>query len=953
MENSSSKISKRILDVIVSFILLLSIVLPSFINDNTMLEVNAISTDYPAELVHISTYDNSNNLNVSGITDNSSLKISSADGTQNENWRFDYVGKDTVGTFFKLVNQGSGRLLTPLDYKVSVNASCVLYGSESDKTQHWYITAVSNDTNGYGLYYKITNYINSNLALTNNNGNLILTEYCGTNNQKWLLNPAGLQGFGGYGTDMNGNIKSATIGGLLGETVEVSTFDELKEACSDSTPRTIVITKDISKTGTYTTDSNGRYQFKDARIYLYPNKTIIGSYGANSLYNVFFYTYPRDDYGRGDNIIIKNITISHDKELNNDNVWDFPDGYNYWIDHCTFVGHSDVNTASTGQVDWDKFLCFYQEADYITISDCSFGLHEYGLLLGYPSDTDNDLANYNNVPCVTLLSNHFNETLTRAPGLVRYGYYHSFNNFVENFNLGYTIHTAAKLYTENCYYDAGNYKGSIVNDDFTSNGSSISNQLEAQCYYTDSGSVAVNCYNNNNLANIKSKACTWRPSSNYTYKVLSSTDAKTYCVSYSGAQSSASNINYITFKNAGVPSAGYVELPNPNDSTYTSESFIEGSVYRIKNVNSGLYLNVTDNSAKNGANVEQSNTQDSLGSTWRLFSAGDGYYYIVSQLDDGASYVLDVTGKKSDNGTNIEIYKYGNADNQRFMLTKNEDDSYKIRTKISNGNSCIEVINAETTNGANVQEWEVNGENCQDWTLESVDNPGLEMDTDVVYTFQNKNSELVMDIVDGKMEDSANVQQWSLNGYDYQKWILKSFSGGQNYYYICSANDSNYVLYADGSLNGGNISIQAYSNKDSAMLFKFAKNLDGSYSIMTRASKDTKIIEVENASNEYGANIQQWEPNGGDCQKWNAVTEVATTSTTTIETNVTTSTITPTLIGDVNLDGKVTIIDILTMKKYILNCSTLTEQQIQMADIFEDSAVNTLDLIRLKQIIFQ
>lgn len=966
MRKGKNKLSSRVFSIITSFMLLLTSTLLLLQSNDAILQADAISVDYPAELVHISTYDNSNNLNISETTDNAALKLSSADGTHNENWRFDYVGNDSVGSYFKLVNQGSGRLLTPLHYKATANTSCVIYGSESDKTQHWYITAVSNDAGGCGLYYKITNYVDHNLALTNSNGSLTLTEYSGANNQKWLFNPAGLQGFGGYGKDLNGATKSATIGGLLGETVEVSTFDELKAACSDSTPRTIIIKENISKTGTYTVDANGRYQFKDARIYLYPNKTIIGSYGANSLYNVFFCTYPKDGYGRGDNIIIKNITISHDPDLNNDNVWDFADGYNYWIDHCTFVGHNDVNTASTGQVDWDKFLCFYWDADYITISDCSFGMHEYGLLLGYPSDTDSDLANYNNLPRVTLAENHFNQTLTRAPGLVRYGYYHSLNNFVENFNLGYTIHTAAKLYTENCYYDGGAYKGSVVNDDYTSNGSSISDLSKAQCAYTDSGSVAVNCYNSNNLKNVKSKACSWRPSSNYAYKAFSAADAKTYCASYSGAQSSALNMNYATFQKPGVPSAGYVQVPN-NDPAYIAANFTEGSAYMIKNVNSGLYMEVQDGKAANGANVQQWGAEASTAhNTWRFFSAGDGYYYIVSALDDGASYVLDIAGAKSDNGTNVGLYQYKASDNQKFMLTENSDGSYKIRTKVSGEASAIEAKDASATSGANIQEWEINGANCQNWMLEPVSNPGVVMDTSVVYSFQNVNSTLVMDVYDGTMKDNTNVQQWGANDCDSQKWVLKSFGSG-NYYYIRSLQDPSYVLCAESTVNGGNIDIVTYSTKNSAMLFKFTKNLDGSYSIMTRASMDTCLVEVADASKSSGANVRQWEPNANDCQKWNVVTETTTTATaqTTTTTAVTADTITettkstattttmtnPIVKGDVNFDGKISIADAVVLQKYLLACTSFTKEQFEIADLMEDGSVNGFDLGILRQML--
>jgi len=154
--------------------------------------------------------------------------------------------------------------------------------------------------NGEDLYHEITNYENSNLALTYQSASntITLENYSGAENQKFLLNTAGLQGFGGYAKDMNGQAKASTIGGLLGETIEVSTFDELQAACTSTEPATIVITNDISgKTGTSNYaistgyDGGNRYYCKDNYIYLQPNKTIIGSYGANTLHNVYFRTY--------------------------------------------------------------------------------------------------------------------------------------------------------------------------------------------------------------------------------------------------------------------------------------------------------------------------------------------------------------------------------------------------------------------------------------------------------------------------------------------------------------------------------------------------------------------------------------------------------------------------------------------------------------------------------------
>lgn len=51
---------------------------------------------------------------------------------------------------------------------------------------------------------------------------------------------------------------------------------------------------------------------------------------------------------------------------------------------------------------------------------------------------------------------------------------------------------------------------------------------------------------------------------------------------------------YLRYAVAGVPSASYTESP----SAPLAELFAEGSAYRIRNVNSGLYLQVAGAAAK-------------------------------------------------------------------------------------------------------------------------------------------------------------------------------------------------------------------------------------------------------------------------------------------------------------------------------------------------------------------
>lgn len=52
--------------------------------------------------------------------------------------------------------------------------------------------------------------------------------------------------------------------------------------------------------------------------------------------------------------------------------------------------------------------------------------------------------------------------------------------------------------------------------------------------------------------------------------------------------------------------------------------------------------------------------------------------------------------------------------------------------------------------------------------------------------------------------------------------------------------------------------------------------------------------------------------------------------------------------GDVNSDGKVNVIDVLTLKKYLFNISVFTSNQKKAADISGDGTINIFDLVMLK-----
>lgn len=154
--------------------------------------------------------------------------------------------------------------------------------------------------------------------------------------------------------------------------------------------------------------------------------------------------------------------------------------------------------------------------------------------------------------------------------------------------------------------------------------------------------------------------------------------------------------------------AAPVDPPTPpTPAEPTAATLREGAVYMLKNVNSGLYLEVANGAAENGANLQQWGADSAAAhNTWRVKSAGDGYYYLYSQVGDKITYLMDTSGGKADNGTNLALWTKSSREYaQQYLFSLNEDGSYTIYTGASDKKSCVEVENASKSSGANVQQW--------------------------------------------------------------------------------------------------------------------------------------------------------------------------------------------------------------------------------------------------------
>ncbi|WP_254764299.1 RICIN domain-containing protein [Natrinema marinum] len=120
----------------------------------------------------------------------------------------------------------------------------------------------------------------------------------------------------------------------------------------------------------------------------------------------------------------------------------------------------------------------------------------------------------------------------------------------------------------------------------------------------------------------------------------------------------------------------------------------------------------------------------------------------------------------------------------------------------------LEVANASTADGANVQQWPANGHPTQQWYVEDLGNGE--------YHIQNENSGKLLEVAFAETTDGANVRQYAPTGSACQRWGIVD-DGGQ---------------YALEAVHSG------------------------------------KVADVENWSTESGANVMQWPDTGGANQRW-------------------------------------------------------------------------------------
>ncbi|MBQ4819162.1 RICIN domain-containing protein [Aquimarina sp. MMG016] len=206
-------------------------------------------------------------------------------------------------------------------------------------------------------------------------------------------------------------------------------------------------------------------------------------------------------------------------------------------------------------------------------------------------------------------------------------------------------------------------------------------------------------------------------------------------------------------------------------TTYTTNTSCGGSgvanggTYFIRTKNNKC-ITVSEQSAANGANINQWQCVNQTNQKWTFNAKGQGYYEIRNL---NSNKCLDISGVSEDNGANVHQWNCHGRDNQQFIITAVGGGKFLITAK--NSGRCLDIAGGNAANGANLQQWGCYDQNeNQHFTFEATTTNIVEgaienFESAKLLVFPNPtNTDLNFKIPKTFFKNTANIKIYSITG---------------------------------------------------------------------------------------------------------------------------------------------------------------------------------------------
>ncbi|MDE6635967.1 MAG: RICIN domain-containing protein, partial [Lachnospiraceae bacterium] len=235
-------------------------------------------------------------------------------------------------------------------------------------------------------------------------------------------------------------------------------------------------------------------------------------------------------------------------------------------------------------------------------------------------------------------------------------------------------------------------------------------------------------------------------------------------------------------------------------------------------------------------------------------------------LKNGLGYMLDVRYGTNSDGENIQTYSANGADAQKFKVVNTSNAGvYGITTKVSNDQRGLDVANFGTADGVNVCQWTYGAKSNQTWVFEPCNTVTGGTISNGWYYIKGVHSQKYLQVAGNAGANSVNVEIGTGTGVKGQKWYVTNTGDG----YVTLKNGQGYMLDVQYGANDDGTNIQTYSaNGADAQKFKIEKISSGTYGITTKVSSGKKGLDVSGYGTADGTNICQWSYKASSNQQW-------------------------------------------------------------------------------------
>ena len=275
----------------------------------------------------------------------------------------------------------------------------------------------------------------------------------------------------------------------------------------------------------------------------------------------------------------------------------------------------------------------------------------------------------------------------------------------------------------------------------------------------------------------------------------------------------------------------------------------KGGLYKLQNRNSGLYMDVNNNSTENNANVVVfADEQGDPSQFWQLTEVGEGIYSIKNYR---SGKVLDIMDNSTDNGAVVQQYDDYSAANQQFILLDAADGYYYLAA--SHSGKVVEVPSSSLEWGEWCKLYDNNGSATQQWKLVDYKPQGYAVAT-VYKDADYKGSSL------GLPEGSYNATDLALYGIGADQISSLKVTPGYR-----------VILYDGDNFDGENVSytgdtnhFPSFNDKTSSIRVE-ASGVSGKSGVYKLKNRNSGLyMDVENNSTDNNAPVVQYVSEGDD-----------------------------------------------------------------------------------------